>query len=922
MGQEQFKGVKIYDVIQDRSLNYYVSTNEGIYQYDFYSYKKLNCPDCKGNSFFNFTSNSSGVIYCNNLNKQIYKIEKGRLELFYELQSDEESSDLSLMIAPNGELLVSGHKIVVLDSVGKVLTRDRISLRYIGQPYLNEKNEVIYHLFGSDSLIIYYKKKIRCEKLISSTEFSAGLRFFRIGEKELAIDTKTKNQYSYNSTTQSLTQLPKNNLFERTEAFRIYETGEDIWLAGTLPGVSKFPQESYKDIIFEDYFISDVYRDSEGNLLFSTFDKGILVVPDRDLYDVIFNSKEDPVVSLYFHPASGLIAGTSQGHLIQIKGQQLKLLNTKGTRPIEVIAGNPEGTSILFDNGHIRLYDFKKESFSDIISASLKDVVAISDQEYVLGTNRGIIRLLFIRNGKFNIEWVEDAKFRIYSLEYHPIEKSIYASTSEGFICLNKNNKVDKVLNKGNDHYSNFVHYSNGIIYSAGKDGAILKIKNGEIIERIALIKEDQNFEIQKFVIYKNTFLVKSPKGFDQFNSEGKYVRSLQNTFFLPENRIIDFTVYGDSIWITHDNGIQYFNLKYLDKLRDKPEILLQQVTLNDKPIETDKPGEFANNERKLRFMLSSPTLKHQRTTSYRFKLEGYDENWNTHTFNNNEITYTALAPGKYIFRAKAINQESESKEISFQFSIALPVYLKWWFMLLAGALFTFTTILIYKRQIKIQQKKSAQINELHLSKLAAIQSQMNPHFIFNSLNSIQDLILKGDVEHSYSYITTFSNLVRKTLNYSEKDFIDFEEDLQLLELYLSLEKLRFKKDFSYSIDHNTIEDVLIPPMLIQPFVENALIHGLLHKEGEKKLSLKFELKDVLICEITDNGIGRDASMALQKRQRAGHESFAGKAIRNRFEILSEIFDGEFDYRYEDLTKNGVATGTRVILRIPIKHKY
>ncbi|HCA82175.1 MAG TPA: sensor histidine kinase, partial [Flavobacteriales bacterium] len=183
-------------------------------------------------------------------------------------------------------------------------------------------------------------------------------------------------------------------------------------------------------------------------------------------------------------------------------------------------------------------------------------------------------------------------------------------------------------------------------------------------------------------------------------------------------------------------------------------------------------------------------------------------------------------------------------------------------------------------------------------------------------------LILKGDVEHSYSYITTFSNLVRKTLNYSEKDFIDFEEDLQLLELYLSLEKLRFKKDFSYSIDHNDIEDILIPPMLIQPFVENALIHGLLHKEGEKKLSLKFELKDVLICEITDNGIGREASMALQKRQRAGHESFAGKAIRNRFEILSEIFDGEFDYRHEDLTENELATGTRVILRIPIKHKY
>jgi LytS/YehU family sensor histidine kinase len=223
---------------------------------------------------------------------------------------------------------------------------------------------------------------------------------------------------------------------------------------------------------------------------------------------------------------------------------------------------------------------------------------------------------------------------------------------------------------------------------------------------------------------------------------------------------------------------------------------------------------------------------------------------------------------------------------------------------------------------LRLQQKKSEQINELNASKLTAIQSQMNPHFIFNSLNSVQDLILKGDVEHSYTYITTFSNLVRRTLNYSEKDFIDFEQEIKLLELYLSLEKLRFKKELNYEILYNNIEDIMIPPLLVQPFIENSLVHGLLHKEGIKNLKITFYLKDRLICTIEDNGIGREKAKAIKLRQRSDHESFSGRAIKKRFEILSTVFGGEFGYEYEDLTTNGEAIGTKVTLMIPVKYKF
>ena len=159
-------------------------------------------------------------------------------------------------------------------------------------------------------------------------------------------------------------------------------------------------------------------------------------------------------------------------------------------------------------------------------------------------------------------------------------------------------------------------------------------------------------------------------------------------------------------------------------------------------------------------------------------------------------------------------------------------------------------------------------------------------------------------------------------MSYSEKDFIEFEEEIKLLELYLSLEKLRFKTDFTYSINTVNADGVLIPPLLIQPFIENALVHGLLHKVGPKQLNISFELNQDLICTITDNGVGRERAKAIRLRQRADHESFSGKAIKNRFEILSEVLQGKFGYEYEDLFENGEASGTKVVLRIPVERSY
>ncbi len=228
----------------------------------------------------------------------------------------------------------------------------------------------------------------------------------------------------------------------------------------------------------------------------------------------------------------------------------------------------------------------------------------------------------------------------------------------------------------------------------------------------------------------------------------------------------------------------------------------------------------------------------------------------------------------------------------------------------------------ITKLELEETRKRLVVEKQYRASELKAIRSQMNPHFIFNSLNSIQDLVLKGNIENSYSYITMFSNLVRQTLTYSENEFIEFEQEVKLLELYLSLEKLRFKKDFTYEIIVNNAEGIMIPPFLVQPFIENSLVHGLLHKEGEKKLTVVFDLEEELICTIEDNGVGRDRSKAIKQRQRASYDSFSGKAIQRRFEILGTVLNGKFGYTYHDLYDHTEPIGTKIVLIIPVKRQF
>lgn len=232
-------------------------------------------------------------------------------------------------------------------------------------------------------------------------------------------------------------------------------------------------------------------------------------------------------------------------------------------------------------------------------------------------------------------------------------------------------------------------------------------------------------------------------------------------------------------------------------------------------------------------------------------------------------------------------------------------------------------------REFKIQQLESQRIQtELQRQsaelEMQALRAQMNPHFIFNCLSSINRFILKNESKIASNYLTRFSRLIRMVLINSTKHLITLEDDLQMLKLYLEMEQMRFKDAFEFSITYqNVIDDdnIFIPPLLIQPFCENAIWHGLMHKDGPGRLQINLGIENnILHCIITDNGVGREKAEEIKSKSAEKEKSLGLKITTDRLALLNREKGVNTSYRIEDLyEEDGSAAGTRVELMISFK---
>jgi LytS/YehU family sensor histidine kinase len=230
----------------------------------------------------------------------------------------------------------------------------------------------------------------------------------------------------------------------------------------------------------------------------------------------------------------------------------------------------------------------------------------------------------------------------------------------------------------------------------------------------------------------------------------------------------------------------------------------------------------------------------------------------------------------------------------------------------------------VFKWATNRARKKQLIKEQLALSQLTALRTQMNPHFMFNVLNAVQGLIYSNQKSRANEYLGTFSDLMRKTLDVSDKRSISIYEELETIKLYVELEKARFEgDDFDFILDFPKQVDLhqyQIPSLIVQPFVENAIKHGLMHKTGKKILSLSIKKgnENYWEFEIKDNGIGREQSGKINASMKK-HQSFATKATSNRITLINKLSPLPITLQINDLENEGIVSGTQVVLQIPIK---
>ncbi len=309
----------------------------------------------------------------------------------------------------------------------------------------------------------------------------------------------------------------------------------------------------------------------------------------------------------------------------------------------------------------------------------------------------------------------------------------------------------------------------------------------------------------------------------------------------------------------------------------------------------------------------------------YRYKMDNVDSGWQQAT-KNNQVTYN-LRPGKYVFHIQTSYIESDWEDADNKISIIVspPWWQEWWFRIIVIALAAALVFFLFRRRVAAIRTKAAIRQQMAELEGKALRAQMNPHFIFNSLNAIQELIVTENYNASYQYLSKFSKLLRLVLNNSEKNFIPLGDEIEMNQLYLELESLRFKQSFHYTIhtsDDTDTETTLFPSLLLQPFIENAIWHGLMHQEGEKKLSISFSTRDdILSCIIEDNGIGREKAAEI-KAQKLGSHHFASKGTelaQQRVQVLRQTGLTATSIETKDICDtDGSVKGTRVEIKIPL----
>ncbi len=445
------------------------------------------------------------------------------------------------------------------------------------------------------------------------------------------------------------------------------------------------------------------------------------------------------------------------------------------------------------------------------------------------------------------------------------------------------------------------------LIYDANKNLTHLTTKNGLSSDIISKIKVGTQGE----------FYACTSKGLNKIYSlqDGEWkIQVISQKYGLPSDIINDLTTLDNELWIATEEGLARFTA--MPSAIPMPTPRMEKFLVNNRDtIYTDGIylPFYKNN---VTIIFSSLHYRSEGEILYRYRLSKTDTTFTYST--NRQVNFADLSPDQYVLEVQAQNEaEDWSESAIWSFEIRPPWWRTWWFLCLMVALLITAGLLLYYfrlKQIKSYAAEKARIKDLEL---AALRAQMNPHFIFNCLGSIQHFIADNDKSSATRYLSRFAKLVRLSLHSSVDGKHTLPEEMEMLDNYLALEQMRFKGKFVYEIKLDSISEpneISIPPMLIQPFVENAVLHGIRNRTEGGKISVVFRQDEkILEATIIDNGPGIHADAYDNGRD---HKSVGMTLTGRRLTLLSDA--ASHNYTLENITgPDGQILGTKACVRIP-----
>jgi hypothetical protein len=393
----------------------------------------------------------------------------------------------------------------------------------------------------------------------------------------------------------------------------------------------------------------------------------------------------------------------------------------------------------------------------------------------------------------------------------------------------------------------------------------------------------------------------------------------------LLSQKVMQIEQCGHTLWVRIEKGLVSHQLPLLPDTVPV-QVRFNRFEVNGEPQPTNIHAELTSVQSDIRIDYLGLSYRDFGKVMYEYKLEGLDTSW--HTVSATSIHYPFLPPGRYSFLVRTARPGgSFSAPAVLSFTIRAPWWKSWWFFLSIAAAGAGVLLVVVSARIRTIRKKEMEKTALNARiadiEMKALRAQMNPHFIFNAINSIQNHIIKNDRRTAQDYLAKFARLIRNVLENSKSEYIPLIQEIETLGLYVELEQLRNPGRFSYELKVDPsleVYDTFIPPLLLQPFVENAIQHGILPLAGDNgHVAINIDRSNgTLVCTIDDNGIGREKAAERKKNLAFTYRSLGLSVTEERIHIINSFRKGLARLDFEDKRdSDGRSLGTRVILVVP-----